>query len=352
MRNTAKLVTAALTVCMLLGSNLPLAAGHGKGNSQHRHGGSGRGYVSVSPYGLSFGYQGRNFSVQVAPPIGRPNFVGPMVVPPYMAPDYDQGYPGFGHAGYADPGYGHTGYAGPGYYYPNVNDPGRYPAGVYGHELPRPTYPPEGETTRQPGLDQRVPGQAGSQRRAATLEPGFSVPRNELPGVPTEAQPSYAGSAEQAFRQRQYDQAVRLARHAIAEDPRNGQAQLLLSQALFATGDYRGAAEAVHQGVSQLPRSDWGYVVRNFRNYYTSSDYVEQMDRLTRFVRTHPNASYAHFLRGYHFLYLGHTTVAERELQRTLELDPNDELAAELLSSLESLVPGSDEAEQLRSRSF
>lgn len=306
-KTTAFVLTSFIAAFTLLVTPFPLAAGHGnghghaKGHSDHAHGSPGKGYINVNPYGLSFGYQGRNFSVQVAPPLGNPGFFGPPgVIPQGVLPYYD--------------------YSGNAYY--------------------------------DSGVDYVQPGSGLFQPPLTVPDPGFAPPRNELPVTP-ETQPTYQMRAEQAFRLRQYEQAVRLARHALVEDGKNGKSYLLLAQALFATGDYQGASDAVHQAVSRLDRTDWGYVVQNFRSYYTTNDYVLQMDRLTRFVRANPDAAHAHFLRGYHFLYLGHKSVAERELEQTLELDPDDELAAELLATLDVSSPAvPNERSTPRSRKF
>ncbi len=73
----------------------------------------------------------------------------------------------------------------------------------------------------------------------------------------------YQAAAELAFREKRYNDAARLARHAVVEDAGNGKLFLFQSQALFAIGDYWGAADSIHRALALLDVSDWGYVVEN-----------------------------------------------------------------------------------------
>jgi tetratricopeptide (TPR) repeat protein len=166
--------------------------------------------------------------------------------------------------------------------------------------------------------------------------------------IPTNAAAAeYQRRAEDAFRQQQYNQALRFAGHGLVEDPRNGKLHLFVSQILFAIGDYHGAANSIHQGMSLLEQEDWGFVVENFRQIYKGRDYVTQMERLVDDTKEKPNAAYAHFVRGYHYVYLGHTTMARRELAKAVELEPRDEFAAKLLESITSPEPPRPDDEEL-----
>lgn len=138
--------------------------------------------------------------------------------------------------------------------------------------------------------------------------------------------------AEAAFRQGNYEEAVRLAQHATVEMPRSGKLFLFLSQSLFAVGNYGGAAEAAHRGMSLLDEKDWGWVVENFRRYYSNTDYVDQVKRLENFVAENPNAGEAHFLLGYHYGFLDYPAEARRELTRARELGSDAGLSARLLA--------------------
>ena len=159
----------------------------------------------------------------------------------------------------------------------------------------------------------------------------------------------YRSQAEQAFRNSNYGEAVRLANHALVESPNDGKLMLLYAQGLFAVGDYQGAAGAIHRAASLLNPEDWGYVVENYAQYYQGNGFVDQMKRLESFLRSNPEAAYAHFLRGYQFGFLGHTDVAVRDLNRALELESRDQLAAELARRFGG-TPISDTPEAAQSR--
>ncbi len=142
----------------------------------------------------------------------------------------------------------------------------------------------------------------------------------------------YQLQAEEAFRAQDYENAVRFNNHAIVEDGGNGKLHLFASQALFAVGDYRAAAGALQRAASILQPSEWGYVVENYKLFYQGNDYVTQMESLVAYVKANPDASYAHLLRGYQYLFLGYKEAAEIELSMAFSLESRDRLAADLLA--------------------
>lgn len=157
--------------------------------------------------------------------------------------------------------------------------------------------------------------------------------RNEPPRSTVTAHGlAYQRRAESAFRGGRFAEALRLANHALVEMPRNGKLLLFVSQILFATGDYRGAAAAIHQASTMLNKADWGYVVKNWRDYYRGSAYREAMDKLNTYVKENPDVAYARFLRAYHFGFLGQVEFARKEMTKAIELESRDQLAIELLA--------------------
>ena len=148
----------------------------------------------------------------------------------------------------------------------------------------------------------------------------------------------YFRQAEEAFRTRKYDQAVRLARHASVEMRQNGRVFLFLSQSALAVGNYREAAQAARKGMSKLGQRQWGWLVRNFRRYYSNKDYVKQVKKLEKFSRLHPNHADAQFLLGYHYGYLGYPSVASGHLVRVQELGKSDAITARLLVHFQNKV--------------
>ena len=167
----------------------------------------------------------------------------------------------------------------------------------------------------------------------------LEVARDGLLIPAAEGAADYQLRAEQAFREGDYEEAARLSDHAILEDNRNGKLHLFASQILFALGDYASAAAAIQQAAALLGRGEWGFVVENYQEFYRNEDYVTQMARLDEYIEQNPEAAYARFLRGYHFLYLGHMEAARDDLAKAFELEPRDLLAAELLKTAGGEVP-------------
>ena len=67
-----------------------------------------------------------------------------------------------------------------------------------------------------------------------------------MPMLASEGTSDFYTQSLQAFQQGDYRNAVRLATHAIVDDPKSQDAHLLLSQGLFAVGQYRGGAMEAH----------------------------------------------------------------------------------------------------------
>lgn len=166
--------------------------------------------------------------------------------------------------------------------------------------------------------------------------PAAEVPR-AAPIIAVAANASdFQSRAEQAFREHRFEEAARLSDHATVEDPQNGKLYLFAAQSKFALGEYEAAAGYVHRAASLLDRTEWGYVVENYKQFYRGQDYVTQMNRLVSYCKDNPRAAYAHFLRGYQYKYLGYTNSARTLLAAALKMEPQDQLAADLLSMLPS----------------
>jgi len=269
----------AVTACLAWGAGPPAAqagdwffggGGHHHGHDDHDD--DDAHILTVGPAGVGYGYYSRNFGLQIGPGLGD-----------YGGPYYDRPY-GYGGGGYyaAEPVYAEPAYREPVYSAP-------------------------------PPVVQRV-----------------APPAPAVIATNPQAAP-YQQKAENAFRRHDYPEAARQVNHAAVEDPDNGRLHLFLAQALFAVEDYPGAALATHHALSLLDRSDWGFVVKNYHKFYTNNDYVAQMNLLIDFLQEHPDAAYAHFVRGYHYVYLGHADAARRALEKAVTLQPRDTLAGELL---------------------
>jgi tetratricopeptide (TPR) repeat protein len=68
---------------------------------------------------------------------------------------------------------------------------------------------------------------------------------------------------------------------------------------------------------------------------YSDNDvYTSQLRALEQYVEQNPDAPEGHFVLAYHYLTAGHSDVALDEFKDVLKLNPQDELAAQLVRSL------------------
>lgn len=146
---------------------------------------------------------------------------------------------------------------------------------------------------------------------------------------------------EDDFRAGNYQAAARDWRHAMLDNPNNRGIGLLLSQALFATGQYDEAAGALQYAMQSLPPEKWGVVVTNYTELYRNNqDYCDQLLALENTAKSKATDSPAvRFLLGYHYAYLGYPVHAVRELNKTLAAAPGDGLAAQLRDLMQKQLP-------------
>src|SRR5262245_50617134 len=141
----------------------------------------------------------------------------------------------------------------------------------------------------------------------------------------------FVRQGEDALKARDYRSAVRAWRHAVVDDPKNGATIMMLAEALFAVGDYDEAAAAVQQAMMLLPEEKWGGVVSQFRGLYTNiQDYFDQLTELAKAVEQYPNDPALRLELGFQYAYSGHPDLALRQLDKLLELVPQDPIARKL----------------------
>jgi tetratricopeptide (TPR) repeat protein len=141
----------------------------------------------------------------------------------------------------------------------------------------------------------------------------------------------YAGQGEAAFHAGRYEDAIKLWRHALVDDPSNGAVVLLLAQAQFQQGQWEEAAGAVQQAARMIPQEHWGTIVENYKQLYGNhADYTSQLKKLEEARDSSPDSPAIRFLLGYQFGFLGYPDHAVRELDKVLELAPKDEVASQM----------------------
>jgi Flp pilus assembly protein TadD len=197
------------------------------------------------------------------------------------------GYGGFGYGGYGGYGYG-------------------YPYSSYSNYAYTTAYP---DTTPVAVVDQ-------VQQPVADT----AVANNE-----------FAAQGEAQFKAGDYAGAAKSWRHAMVDDPNNATLFLMMSQALFASGNYDEAAGALQMGLMQMPEDQWGVVVENYKELYApNDDYANQLKALEKAAKEKPEDPARQVLLGYHYGYLGYPVQAVVKLNRTMELAPQDMMAQKL----------------------
>lgn len=215
---------------------------------------------------------------------------------------YGLGYGLYGYGGY---GYGGYGYGGYGYGY----NPYAYYYGGYGYPY------------AYPGVQNQPTQPAQPTVKASDAE-------------------VFAQKGENDFKAGDYKAAVYAWRHALVDDPQNGVLLMMLAQGLFATGSFDEAAGAIQQGMMMLPEDQWGVVVSNYKELYGKiGDYTTQLRALEKAVKNAPDDAGAHFLLGYHYGFLGYPQQAVKQLDKTLELQPGDQLAKKLRDQFQAKLP-------------
>lgn len=140
--------------------------------------------------------------------------------------------------------------------------------------------------------------------------------------------------AEAAFREKQYPRALESVQRALQRDRENGKLWLFSGQVHLALGNYVDALQDIDAASRLIAEDEWFWVVDHFREFYRDEAYVEQIDRLSSHLESHPNDAPARALRGYHFAGLGYTEEARADLNQALSRDPENLLYHRLLQQI------------------
>ncbi|MDB5389002.1 MAG: hypothetical protein JWM11_4648 [Planctomycetaceae bacterium] len=158
-----------------------------------------------------------------------------------------------------------------------------------------------------------------------TTAPAGASPTDS--GLPPPVNPTF-DAARQAFREGDYATALSGVDLAIEANPADAVFHEFRALVLFARHDYRKAAVTLHSLLSIGPGWDWTTMSSLYADPFV---YSEQLQALEKYTQTHPQAAYAHFVLGYHYMIGGHKAESVVQLQQVAELLPNDRLARELV---------------------
>jgi len=185
-----------------------------------------------------------------------------------------------------------------------------------------------------------LPNAQGENANAAQADP--VEPTDEQ--MEDAAQLTAQGEAD--FKAGKYQRAIRHWRHALLDDPHDGAVVLMLSQALFAVGEFNQSAGAVQVALPMLPEEDWGAVVAERGELYgNGKDYSEQLKALEQAAQAQPKSPALQFLLGYHYAFQNQPQRAVAQLDKVLEQAPKDEVARRLRDlTAEKLAGGAKKA--------
>ena len=138
-------------------------------------------------------------------------------------------------------------------------------------------------------------------------------------------------AARNAFMQGDYTTALAQANQAIAQVPNDTVLHEFRGLVLFALGRYKEAAAADYAVLSAGPGWDWTTLSALYPNVEV---YTAQLRALEQYAKSHPAASDAKFLLAENYLTCGYTDAAAVQLKEVVQLDPKDQLSAQLLSSI------------------
>lgn len=325
-------------------------SGGGGGWSGGHGGGYGGGQGGGAYHGGGYGGTG-NFRGGAAPSGGRPNsMAGPAHSPGHAYPAHNPGWnhrptyhSGWYHGDWRGPwvhpyayrpygwgwygGWGLTVGLGVGPAYVGVAAPWSW--GYYGYYNPYWTPVPTSVTYinySQPVVVAPPPAVSSQQ-----------VPY--APAITAQRQSDALGlfdAARNSFRQGNYQAALAQTDRAIGYVPSDGVMHEFRALCLFALRDYHQAAAAVHAVTTSGPGWDWTTV----NGLYADPNvYAQQLAALENYRTQNPQNAAARFLLAYHYLLTSHTNEAANELTQVVRLEPNDQLAAQLLKALTTPVP-------------
>jgi tetratricopeptide (TPR) repeat protein len=138
-------------------------------------------------------------------------------------------------------------------------------------------------------------------------------------------------AARNAFMQGDYKTALAQVDQAIVQVPNDTVLHEFRGLTLFALGRYKEAAAADYAVLSAGPGWDWTTLSAIYPNVEV---YTEQLRALEQYAQSHPAAPEAKFLLAENYLTCGYTDAAAVQLKDVVQLDPKDQLSAQLLSSI------------------
>ncbi|MDZ4849836.1 MAG: tetratricopeptide repeat protein [Pirellulaceae bacterium] len=137
--------------------------------------------------------------------------------------------------------------------------------------------------------------------------------------------------ARRAFFNGDYSSALGAAYQALERLPSDEALREFVSLVHFAQGNYRESASAIHSVLAVGPGWSWATLSSLYPDVAV---YTHQLRAAEAYQQSKPNEAYPQFLLAYHYLTTGHRDAAANQLRRLLAVEPNDRVAAQLLTGL------------------
>ncbi len=147
--------------------------------------------------------------------------------------------------------------------------------------------------------------------------------------------------ARELFKEGDYDGALKLVDSALKDMPGDAVLHEFRGLILFAKGDYQQAAGVVYAVLSAGPGWDWTTLSGLYGNVET---YTDQLRALEKYRNEHPDDASIRFLLAYQYITCGHDEAAVKELKKVVELNPDDQLSAQLLRGMTEGEGGDEDA--------
>jgi len=139
-------------------------------------------------------------------------------------------------------------------------------------------------------------------------------------------------AARAAFKAGDYNASLDALDRAIKTSPDDPAAHEMRALTLFALGRYDEAAAGLNSLLAVAPGWNWETMSSMYPDAET---YTRQLRSLEAYVRENPDNAAGNFVLAYHYLVTNYTDAARKRLQRVVELEPKDRVAAQLLKGLD-----------------
>jgi PDZ domain len=152
--------------------------------------------------------------------------------------------------------------------------------------------------------------------------------------VPTASEDAlqHSTAARTAFRDQDYSTALSEANLALAKMPGDPGLHEFRALVLFALGQYKPAAAAMHSILAVGPGWNWTTLIGLYGD--DTATYTKQLRALESDTAANPDSSADRFLLAYQYLCCDHIDAAARQLKKVIELTPKDQLAPQLLATI------------------